>query len=75
MVGTYNHKHGMNKMRIKFTRDGFIITFKNGQVIDIFVSLRLLKHVKTLFTYFTDDKDWMLRLWIFNVQYTDKGVD
>ena len=67
-------------MRINFTRDtdneryvdGFTITFKDGRVLDMFVSFRLLKHVKTLFTYFTDDKDWMLRLWIFNVQYTDK---
>ena len=68
-------------MRINFTRDtdneryidGFTITFKDGRVLDMFVSFRLFKHVKTLFTYFTDDKDWMLRLWIFNVQYTDKN--
>ena len=68
-------------MRINFTRDtdneryidGFKITFKDGRVLDMFVSFRLFKHVKTLFTYFTDDKDWMLRLWIFNVQYTDKN--
>jgi hypothetical protein len=68
-------------MRINFTRDtdneryvdGFTITFKDGRVLDMFVSFRLLKHVKTLFRFLTDDKDWMLRLWIFNVQYTDKN--
>ena len=77
--GTYNHKHGMNKMHIKFTRDGdnekyidgLTITFKDGRVLDMFVSFSLFKHVKTLFTFLTDDKDWMFRFWIFNIQYTD----
>ena len=65
-------------MRIKLTRDtvaeryvdGLTITFKDGRVIDVFVSLILFKHVKTLFEFLTDDKDWMVRFWIFNVQYT-----
>jgi hypothetical protein len=68
-------------MRIKLTHDadneryvdGFTITFKDGRVLDIFISLKHFKTDKnTLFSFLTDEKDWMFQLWIFNVQFTDK---
>ena len=75
--GTNNRKHGMNNMRIRFTRDGMneryidgiTITSKNGGVLEIFVCKFDLKKV---FTFLRDGEDWMIRFWIFNMQYTNK---
>ena len=65
-------------MRIRFTShptkdieciDGVTFLFKDGGVLDMFI---FKSDEKGLFEFLNDEKDWMFRLWIFNVQFTDK---